>query len=202
MNADLPKLLGDPEAVASRMKELHAPHIHPLTVFVEQLRLDVGPEMRIPYFDLWDAGVEAATLFLLEAPGPMAVRTGFVSRNNPDETAKNFFELSVEADIDRKTTVIWNTVPWYIGSGTRIRAATQTDVAEGTQPLPRLLALLPRLSTVVLVGRKAEKVESQFDPDRYTVVTCPHPSPLFVNRASGNCREILDAFRGLARKTD
>lgn len=90
----------------------------------------------------------------------------------------------------------------YIGSGTRIRAATSTDVAEGTRPLTRLLALLPRLSTVVLVGRKAEKAESQFAPDRYTVVTCPHPSPLFVNRVPGNRRKILDVFRGLARITD
>lgn len=102
MNACLPKLLGVEEAVAARMGELRAPHIAPLTAFVEELRAEAGSGAQVPYFDPWDGGIEATTLFLLEAPGRMAVFSRFVSRDNPDETAKNFFELNVEAGIDRK----------------------------------------------------------------------------------------------------
>lgn len=113
----------------------------------------------------------------------------------PGETAKNFFELNVEAGIDRKKTVVWNAVPWYIGDGQKIRAATPKDLDAGLRPLPRLLALLPGVDTVVLVGRKAQKAARQFDRGRYAIFTCPHPSPMFVNRSAGNRGRILDALR-------
>lgn len=197
MNADRPKMLGDAAAVTARLKEMHAPHVAPLTAFVEELRAEAGPQAAVPYFDPWDGGVEATILFLLEAPGPRAVRSGFVSRNNPDETAKNFFELNAEAGIDRRRTVIWNAVPWYIGDGRRIRAATQKDLADGLGPLPRLLALLPKLRTIVLVGRKAEKAAGQLDRTKYAVLACPHPSPRFVNSAQGNRGRILAVLKQL-----
>ena len=161
MNTDRPKLLGDAAAVAARLKEIHAPHIAHLTAFVEALRVEAGPGAQVPYFDPWDGGVGATTLFLLEAPGSRAVRSGFVSRNNPDETAKNFYELCIEAGIDRKKTIIWNAVPWYIGDGKKIRAATSKDLVDGLEPLARLLVLLPKLRVVVLVGRKAQKAAAQ-----------------------------------------
>ena len=94
---DRPKLLADPAACAARTKQLREPHIAPLTVFVEALRAQVGPDLSIPNFDPWDGGIDADILYLLEAPGPKAVLSGFISRNNPDETAKNFFELNAEA---------------------------------------------------------------------------------------------------------
>jgi uracil-DNA glycosylase len=188
---DAPKLLGDAQARADRLKQLHEPHIAPLTAFVEQLRLEAGPGAGIPYFDPWDGGVNADTLFLLEAPGPKAVQSGFISRNNPDETAKNMFELCREAGLDRKTMILWNAVPWYIGSGTKIRAATPADLEAGLKPLPRLLDLLPNLRSIVLVGKKAEKAAAQLSRVKYTVFRCPHPSPLFVNNASGNRSKIL-----------
>lgn len=197
MNTDRPKLLGDAAAVAARLKEIHAPHIAHLTAFVEALRVEAGPGAQVPYFDPWDGGVGATTLFLLEAPGSRAVRSGFVSRNNPDETAKNFYELCIEAGIDRKKTIIWNAVPWYIGDGKKIRAATSKDLVDGLEPLARLLVLLPKLRVVVLVGRKAQKAAAQFDQNRYTLFICPHPSPMFVNNAPGNRGKILDVLRGL-----
>ncbi len=197
MNTDRSKLLENAAAVAARIKQLRDPHITPLTAFVDELRREAGPGAEIPYFDPWDGGVEATTLFLLEAPGRKAVQTGFVSRNNPDETAKNFYELSLEAGIDRRKTIVWNVVPWYIGNGKKRRAPTSKDLAEGLKPLPRLLALLPKLRTVVLVGRKAEKAAMQIDKSRYTLFTCPHPSPMFVNNAPGNREKILRVLREL-----
>jgi len=198
MITDRPKLLGDTTAIHDRLDELQAPHIAPLTAFVEDLRLEVGTEAKIPYFDPWDGGVDATVLFLLEAPGPKAVRSGFVSRNNPDESAKNFHELSAEAGIDRKKTVIWNIVPWYIGDGKKIRPASAEDLADGLKNLPRLMALLQKLRKVVLVGRKAEKAAAPYLRCRYTVFTCPHPSPLFVNNAPANRGKILAALKLVA----
>ena len=195
MITDRPKLLGDPAAVAARLNQLHEPHIAPLTRFVETLRREAGPSAAVPYFDPWDGGVAAEVLMLFEAPGPKAVKSGFISRNNPDETAKNFFELSMEAGLERKVTVLWNAVPWYIGSGTKIRAATTADLATGLKPLPQLLQLLPKVRTIVLVGKKAEKASSQLSPVKYKLFSCPHPSPMFVNNAPDNRGKILTVLK-------
>ena len=200
MNLDRARLLGDPEARQVRLSQLQKAHIAPLTSFVESLRTEAGPGAAIPYFDPWNGGVEARILFLLEAPGPKAVRSGFVSRNNPDETAKNFFELNLEAAIDRRRTIIWNAVPWYIGTGAKIRAATPADLERGLRPLPRLLDLLPNLQAVVFVGRKAEKARlevTQLRPN-LALFVCPHPSPMFVNHAPGNRDRILLLLRDVA----
>jgi uracil-DNA glycosylase len=172
----------------------------PLTDFVEELRLEAGPNSHIPYSDPWDGGIDAQVLLLLEAPGPRAALSGFISRNNPDETAKNFYELTQAAGLERKSTVVWNVVPWYIGSGQRIRAATTTDLQAGLRPLPRLLALLSELRVVVLIGRKAERAApgiAQTSPG-LKLPACPHPSPMYVNNAQGNRAKILFVLKAAA----
>ncbi len=197
---DVPKLLADPAAREARRAHLAEPHVAPLAEYVAALRRKVGTTAAIPDFDPWDGGVRAELLFLLEAPGAKAVRSGFISRNNPDETAKNFFELNREVGIPRGRTVSWNIVPWYIGTGTRIRAAVRSDIKAGLPALEGLLALLPRLRVVVLIGRKAERAAnfvSELRPE-LRVFRSPHPSPLFVNNAPGNRNRILGVLREAA----
>ena len=123
---DAPKSLGITAVRGARVSALELPHVEPLSAFVRNLRAKMGPSYTVPYFDPADGGVQADCLFLLEAPGPKAVKSGFVSRNNPDETAKNFFLLNLEAGIDRERTIVWNIVPWYLGSGTKIRPPTRS----------------------------------------------------------------------------
>ena len=198
---DKPKSLGDPDARADRQSRLHAEHVVPLTAFVKSLRSETVMGAAIPDFDPADGGVRAELLYLLEAPGAKAVASGFISRNNPDETAKNFFDLNQAAGIPRERTVLWNIVPWYIGTGTRIRAAGRGDIEQGLPSLTRLIALLPRLRTVVLLGRKAAYGADailELRPD-LQVLRCPHPSPLFVNRSPGNRETILEVLRAAAR---
>lgn len=191
--ADTPKLLANTAAKAERHSRLHLPHIEPLTKFVEDLRTAKGADFQIPYFDSWDGGTNARILYLLEAPGAKAVRSGFISRNNPDETAKNFHELNAEAGIPRSQTVTWNIVPWYIGTGSRIRSADRRDLATGLPHLGSLLTLLSNLQAIVLIGLKAQRAASLIEklrPD-LTVFRSFHPSPLFVNNARGNRDRIL-----------
>lgn len=198
--SDVPKLLADPAARAARHAQLVEAHVAPLTAYVAALRNEAGPGTEIPDFDPWDGGATAELLYLLEAPGAKAVLSGFISRNNPDETAKNFFELNRAAGIPRERTVTWNIVPWYIGTGARIRAAGRSDIEAGLPALTRLLALLPKLKVVVLIGRKAERAASlvsQLRPD-VRLFRSPHPSPLFVNNARGNRERILKVMREAA----
>ncbi len=100
MQPDRPKSLGDPDERLARSALLRLPHVAALTDFVNRLRQAMGPQYGIPYFDPLDGGISAKILYLLEAPGPRAVDAGFISRNNPDETAKNFYLLNEEAGID------------------------------------------------------------------------------------------------------
>jgi hypothetical protein len=181
----------------ARQGLVNEPHVAPLTDFVRQLRHETEFGEQIPFFDPLDGGIAAEILYLLEAPGARAVSSGFISRNNADESAKNFFELNRAAGIPRKATVIWNIVPWYIGSGKKIRAAQTTDLAVGLLYLERLLPILPVLRTVVIMGQKpifAEKDIRGARPD-IVILRSPHPSPLYVNNRPGNRENILTVLR-------
>ncbi len=200
VKADTPKSLGDPAVQTARRGQLNDAHVAPLTRYVDHLRARVGSTAAIPYFDPWDGGVNAEVLFLLEAPGARAVEAGFISRNNPDETAKNFFLLNQEAGIARERTVSWNVVPWYIGTGTRIRPANRTDLAQGIGPLAELLPLLPALRAVVLVGQKAgaaRRAIAELRP-QVRIFGTPHPSPLFVNNKPENRGRLLVTLKEVA----
>ena len=182
---------------------MDAEGILPLTAFVRSVR-EESCEDAVPYFDPLDGGVGAECLFLLEAPGPQAVRSGFVSRNNPDESAKNWFELNAAAGIDRRRTVTWNIVPWYIGSNGAIRAATAADIQRGLPYLQRLLALLPALRVVVLVGKKAggARVMIHEFAKAVRILEVPHPSPKFVNRQPQNREFLLQRLQDVRAALD
>jgi uracil-DNA glycosylase len=194
---DSPKILGDKNVLEARLSQINDDHIAPLSGFVTKLRAEMGPSAAIPYFDPWDGGINAEVLFLLEAPGAKARNSGFVSMNNPDETAKNFFELCQEAGIERKRIVIWNAVPWYIGSGKKIRPAKSADISEGTESLDELLRLLPDVRAIVLVGLKAQKATRRVNEIAPTlkIFNSPHPSPMFVNRKPENRGILLSKWQ-------
>jgi len=200
---DRPKLLGDPQARTDRQAQLHESHIAPLARFLRALRQEVGPRTIVPDFDPWDGGVDAEILYLLEAPGPQAVASGFISRNNPDESAKNFFQVNAEAKIPRKRTVTWNVVPWYIGDGKTIRAASHADLEQGVLHLPRLLSLLPKLRVVVFVGRESEYAHQTVMKQHPNIKTfyCPHPSPQCLNTNPANRRRMIHVLHQVAKAT-
>lgn len=193
--SDQPKSLGVEEVRSARFSMLHKKHILPLTHFVEEIRREQSLNDEVPYFDPLDGGIKAKVLFILEAPGAKAVASGFISSNNPDETAKNMFDLLNEAGFKRGETLLWNIVPWYIGSGQKIRPANSNDIRDGMQYLARLVDFLPDLKCIVLVGKKAAKAK----PEIAKLAPLPifesyHPSPLFVNNRPENKEKILKSF--------
>jgi hypothetical protein len=197
---DKPKSLRSPEARTNRLAAIEEPHVAPLSAFVRRLRERMGVEYGIPYFDPFDGGIGSDCLFLLEAPGPKAIASQFISRNNPDETAKNFFLLTQEAGIDRRRTAIWNVVPWYIGSGKKIRPASATDLGAAAPALAELASLLPSLHSIVLLGKKASTAKSAIAElvPQARIFCVPHPSPVFINRRPGNRAILLDKLRTVA----
>ena len=198
---DEPKSLGNSEIRDALLKMLKEAHIRPLTEFVYRIRKERGLNNEVPFFDPFDGGIRAQCLFLLEAPGPKAVESGFISRNNPDETAANTFKLNKEADIQRSDTIFWNIVPWYIGDGKQIRSANLKDIEEGFRYLDDLINLLPNLKAIALVGRKAQKVKHKIKElyPNFEPFESYHPSPSFINRNKyENTKQILDVLKKIS----
>ncbi len=187
-----PRSHRDRREVQRKISLLHAPHIEPLTAYVEELRRERGGGESVPWFDPTEAGVSARVLLLLEAPGPRAVGaggprpaaagSGFISPDNDDSSAETMWRLLGKAGIVRARDVVtWNIVPWYVGDGTRIRPVNTADLDESAPAIRKLIALLPDLRVVVLLGRKAARGWSRLAINDLPVLEAPHPGPRVVN---------------------
>ena len=195
---DAPYALSSPAERERRTAMLNQPHIAPLVEYLTSIKAN-HPEKELPCFDPCDGGVCAKALFLLEAPGPKAVGSAFISRNNPDPTARNLCELLSEANIARADTLIWNIVPWYVGDGTRIRAVNTDDINQAFVHLADLIELLPDLKVVVLVGKKAQSAQSQIEElTRVPIVNTPHPSARVFNMWPDKKDEMKEQLREVA----
>lgn len=176
---DTPRTLRSPEVIALRRAMLTEPHVAPLAEYVAGLRLR-HPDWEFQDFDPLDGGTEADMLFLLEKPGPMTsitgkrVGSGFISRNNDDQTAENVFNFMRAAGIERKRTVLWNVMPGW-NATIRYNAA---EVRQGVEEIRHLLPLLPMLRTVVLVGGPARRALRLLQALRSDLLihTSAHPS--------------------------
>lgn len=179
-----PYALSNPEEVARRLKLIQLPHIKPLIQLTDKMRRELGAGYSTPFFDPLDGGILARVLLLLEAPGPKAVASTFVSRNNPDQSAKNMCVSLAKAGIAREDTLLWNIVPWYIGTGTKIRPARKSDILQAMPYTKELLAQLPRLEAIVLVGRKAQLALTEIQAiSPVRIFTTYHTSPLVFNNS-------------------
>lgn len=172
---DQRKLFMDKSQIDNRRQLLDLPHIAPLKRYAENLRKsDLG---EIPDFDPLDGGINAKALFLMEKPGPKAFVSGFISRDNNDETAAATFDFMLKANIPRDLSVLWNVIPGW----DRKREFSSDDLRKGAVHLNGLIALLPKLRVIFCVGKTAQKAFAKSDSTFNPVLTSIHPSP--INRA-------------------
>lgn len=151
-------------------------HVAPLAAFVERLRR-AYPGWEFPDFDPLDGGSNADLMFLLEKPGPMTSigggGSGFISRDNDNPTAEAIFNFMNKASLPRERTVIWNIVPGWNGTC----KVTTKELVAGVDSFAGLLPLLPKLRTIVLVGRKAQRATPLVEALGLRVLVSAHPSP-------------------------
>jgi uracil-DNA glycosylase len=177
---DYPRSMRDEGVRQRRQAMLELAHIARLTAYVRKLRERGLGE--VPDFDPLDGGVEARVLFLLEKPGPMTsssgsrkrVGSGFISRNNDDQTAAATIDFMRSAGIPRELTVTWNLIPWWNGT----RSVTKDELREGASCVRELIDLLPCLRAVVMVGDKAARVKPFLATTGLALFASVHPSPL------------------------
>jgi len=136
-----------------RLQKLEQPHVAPLNAFIRGLR-ERG--LNVPNIDPHDGGIEALALFLLESPGPKAVGSAFISRNNPDPSARNMSRALEDVGLSRRETVLWNVVPHCISTAEQNRNASVSDIAASAPDTQAFIDLLPCLKAVVFCGRRAQ----------------------------------------------
>ena len=162
---------------------LGARDIAPLAPLVERIRATQPLPDYVPTCDPCDGGVAASLLILLETPGREAVKSGFVSRNNPDETAETLLRGMEEAALRRTQTIIWNAVPWFLGSSTKGRAPTAAEVRQSVPHVSDLLLLVKPCRAALALGGAAQRVlELVSPPHGLAVFTFPHPSPRLMRK--------------------
>lgn len=169
----------------------------------QRIREDLGLSSEVPEFDPENGNENAKFLFLLEAPGPKAIKTGLISLNNPDPSARNFKTQLNQAGINKKDLAIWNVVPWYIGNDnkTAIRPAKSDDIEISIKYLKLIIAAMKSLKCIVLVGgaaRKTHIVLSAMTTAR--IFSCHHPSAKVMNTNPKAEKENLEVFRNLIKK--
>ncbi|MBC8378267.1 MAG: uracil-DNA glycosylase [Planctomycetes bacterium] len=168
-----------------------------LADIANRIRAERGLTSEVPDFDPNNGNEQAKYLFLLEAPGAKAVKSGFISLDNPDQTAANFRQFLEEAGIDRSEIALWNIVPWYIGNKqfSKIRAAKGSDVAMGCTYVRDICKEIKNLKAIILVGSAARKAHvhlSTFCDCR--IYSIHHPSPRVMN-SSERRNENLQALK-------
>jgi uracil-DNA glycosylase len=159
---------------------LEQPHIAPLTGMVAALRQQ-GHD--VPEFDPLDGGTLARVAFLLESPGPKAVGSRFISRDNPDQSARNMTKLLAGAGFERRDIVLWNVVPYCVSTVHQNRNATPSQVREAAPHTAQFLSLLHSLEVIVLCGKRAQ-LAVHYLPMIANVVTLMtyHPGAMAYNR--------------------
>lgn len=156
------------------------PHIAPLSRYAATLRGQGRGS--VLEFDPMDGGIDARALFLFEKPGPMTdesrsggrTGSGFISRDNDDRTAEATFRFMEEAAIPRRLTITWNIVPWWNGT----RMISRVELQNGVRALEDLIALLPDLRAIILVGRKAARARVIVKSGDIRLFESAHPSPI------------------------
>lgn len=175
-----------------------------LNRFVDRLRNEQGLSDEIPYFDPNNGNENAKFLFVLEAPGSKAVKTGFISFDNPDQTARNFKEQLDKAGIKRSEIAIWNVVPWYLGNSkkTKIRAAQSRDITKCLGYLGDLVTMLQNLECIILVGGAARKAHVYLSHKTIVrILSCHHPSPRVKNSSPATVEENVAVFKAMKIST-
>lgn len=135
---------------------VYAPLVEPINRLVDDLVAD-SDRGWMPYVAPTFGGVDAEILLLLQDPGPGTHEatggSGFLCLENDDPSADLCATCLDDVGVPASSTTAWNAYPWYLPEQAGL---TARHLEVGLEPLHRLLALLPRLQVVLLMGRKAQ----------------------------------------------
>jgi uracil-DNA glycosylase len=130
-----------------RDARLDETHVRPLMDIVRGLR---SRGLSVPNVDPDDGGVKARALFFLETPGPRAVGTFYVSRSNPDPSARNMGKALDFAGFARSDVLIWNVVPHCVSTVDRNKNATAKQIRETAPDTQAVIDVMQSLAVDIV----------------------------------------------------
>ena len=177
-----------------RDRRLNEPHVAPLMELVLSLR---SRGFNTPNIDPNDGGVNARALFLLESPGPRAVGTGYISQDNPDQSARNMRGALHNAGLDRQGILLWNVVPYNVSSVLKNRNASSKQILDAIPETQAFLDRIPKLKAIVFGGRKAALAKAKLQlPASVSAFVTFHPGAQSYNHE--RCRlHIAQTFQAV-----
>jgi hypothetical protein len=190
MKNDGSRALRDVAEQQRRRLMLSESHMSSLANYAEGLR-NLGSF--VPDFDPLDGGTDAEILFLFEKPGPRTAPpfgSGFISRDNDDPTAAATKAFMEQVGLDRKRTVIWNTIPGWNGE----IKITNDEIHKSLSQVVLFIGLLPKLRAVVFVGKKAERAERLLKDQKLDFFRSAHPSGRVKARFPEKWKQIPDEW--------
>ncbi len=196
MTAAGPRQHRDPAFLAAKYTRSTEPHVAPINRLAA--RIAAATDSVVPGADPDGGGIDARVLLLLETPSRAGgYTTGLISIDNDDTAAANLWRGLAAVGLDRRLVLVWNAVPWYVGSADKIRSPTPGEIAAGQGWLRELLDLLPDLRAVACFGRAAARAVLPLRPELVarglTLLESPHPSQRVYNRPGGQARERVHA---------
>ena len=169
----------DPAFKRSQEEGRRLPHVAPINALADALHDETGDWM--PYVAPIYGGIDAEMLMIARDPGPKTNPSGggsgFLCLENDDASAELRAWLLDEVGIAPSRVTAWNAYPWYIN-----RKPNGRELDAGVEPLCRLLALLPRVSVIMLNGGEAKVIWRKFSAkhpttaSRYLVLPTYHTS--------------------------
>ncbi|MGK8511378.1 uracil-DNA glycosylase family protein [Nocardia asiatica] len=162
---------------------IEMPHVRALNQLIDRIEADTGFE-NLPYIDPLFGGVAAELLFVLKAPegdaSPDLRDRRFLSWDNDDVGAENFFRTCAAAGLDRARCTAWNACPFPITGG----APTRSELGRAEPYTRRMLGMLPQLRVVVLLGSPAQHAwrKMSLTGGDIQVVHGASPSPPGINQ--------------------
>ena len=188
-----------PGSIRERRARCDEPHVGDLNTLARSVSTEKGAS--VPLVDPAGGGTRARVLMLMEEHVPCrSAGTGLVSLHANDPTAGNTMTACERAGLDYADLLLWQVIPWWSrdpGLARRCgRSPSRSEHARLAGPyVVRLLALLPQLEAVVLLGRgtqlawdRAARSAGVSLAGEVRVMPCPHPSPMawhMTDRASG-----------------
>jgi len=196
MVSTAPRQHRDAAFLAAKYTRSTEPHVAPINRLAA--RIAAATDSVVPSADPDGAGVDARVLLLLETPSRAGgYTTGLISIDNDDTAAANLWRGLDAVGLDRRQVLVWNAVPWYVGSADKSRSPTPAEIAAGLAWLRQLLDLLPALRVVACFGRAAARAVLPLRPELtsrgLTLLEAPHPSQRVYNRPGAQARERVHA---------
>ncbi len=203
MVSTAPRQHRDAAFLAAKYTRSTEPHVAAINRLAA--RIAAATDSVVPGADPDGGGVDARVLLLLETPSRAGgYTTGLISIDNDDTAAANLWRGLDAVGLDRRQVLVWNAVPWYVGSADKIRSPTPAEIAAGLAWLRELLDLLPALRVVACFGRAAGRAVLPLRPELtargLTLLEAPHPSQRVYNRPGAQARERVHA--ALARAAE